>query len=77
MRRIAIDAMGTDAAPGPELDGAILAARERWADITLVGPEDLLRRELARRPTRGLHFEIVHASEVVTMEDAAAKAFRN
>ena len=69
--------MGSDGAPGPELDGAILAARDRWAEITLVGPEDLLRRELARRPTRGLDFEIVHASEFVTMEDSAAKAFRH
>jgi glycerol-3-phosphate acyltransferase PlsX len=77
MRRIAVDAMGTEAAPGPELDGAILAARERLADIVLVGPADLLKRELARRETRGLNFEIVHASEVVTMEDAAAKAFRH
>ena len=77
MRRIVVDAMGSEGAPGPELDGAILAARERWADITLVGPEDLLKRELARRPTRGLDFDIVHASEVVTMEDAAAKAFRH
>ena len=77
MRRIVVDAMGSEGAPGPELDGAILAARERWADITLVGPEDLLRRELARRPTRGLDFDIVHASEVVTMEDTAAKAFRH
>lgn len=77
MRRIVVDAMGSDGAPGPELDGAILAARDRWAEITLVGPEDLLRRELARRPTRGLDFEIVHASEFVTMEDSAAKAFRH
>jgi glycerol-3-phosphate acyltransferase PlsX len=77
MQRIAVDAMGTDAAPGPELDGAILAAREGWAEIVLVGPQDLLKRELARRQTGGLAFEIVHASEVITMEDAAAKAFRH
>ncbi|MBI4165346.1 MAG: phosphate--acyl-ACP acyltransferase, partial [Acidobacteria bacterium] len=48
MRRIVVDAMGSEGAPGPELDGAILAARERWAEITLVGPADLLKRELAR-----------------------------
>jgi phosphate acyltransferase len=77
MQRIVVDAMGSESAPGPELDGAILAGREGWAEITLVGPEDFLKRELARRPTRGLNFEIVHASQVVTMEDAAAKAFRN
>jgi glycerol-3-phosphate acyltransferase PlsX len=76
MRRIAVDAMGTDAAPGPEVEGAILAARERWAEVTLVGPQDLLKRELARREARALGIQVVHASEVVTMEDAAAKAFR-
>ncbi len=77
MRRIVVDAMGSEGAPGPELDGAIQAARERWAEIALVGPQELLKRELARRPTGGLNFEIVHASEVVTMEDAAARAFRH
>jgi len=76
MRHIVVDAMGTDTAPGPEVEGAILAARERWAEVTLVGSQDLLRRELARRNARGLGIEIVHASEAVTMEDAAAKAFR-
>ena len=69
--------MGSDAAPGPELEGAILAVRERLAEVVLVGPQDVLRRELARRGARTLDFEIVHASQVVTMEDAAAKAFRH
>ena len=76
MRHIVVDAMGTDTAPGPEVEGAILAARECWARVTLVGPQDLLRRELARRNARGLGIEVVHASEAVTMQDAAAKAFR-
>lgn len=76
MRRIAVDAMGTDAAPLPEVQGAIHAARERLAEVLLVGPEDVLKRELARRDARGLKIEVVHASEAVTMEDAAAKAFR-
>jgi len=76
MRRIAIDAMGTDAAPQPEVEGAILAAREQHAQVMLVGPQDVLKRELARRDARGLGIEVVHASEAVTMEDAAAKAFR-
>jgi glycerol-3-phosphate acyltransferase PlsX len=76
MRHIVVDAMGTDAAPGPEVEGAILAVRERWAEVTLVGRQDLLRRELARRGAHGLGIEIAHASEAVTMDDAAAKAFR-
>ncbi|MBI1982673.1 MAG: phosphate acyltransferase PlsX [Acidobacteria bacterium] len=76
MRCIAVDAMGSDAAPGPEVDGAIQAVRERIAKVLLVGPEDSLQSELARRKAQGLGIELVHASEVVTMEDAAAKAFR-
>lgn len=76
MRRIAVDAMGTDKAPQTELEGAIEAAREGCADVLLVGPGDLLGRELARRQVRGLPIEVVHASEAVTMEDAGAKAFR-
>jgi len=76
MRRIAVDAMGSDAAPGPEVDGAVQAAKERIAEVLLVGPEEALRAELARRGVQRLGIEVVHASEVVTMEDAAAKAFR-
>jgi glycerol-3-phosphate acyltransferase PlsX len=68
--------MGTDAAPQPEIKGAIEAARLGLARILLVGPEDLLKRELAKENARRLPIEIVHASEAVTMEDAAAKAFR-
>ncbi len=68
--------MGTDAAPLPEVDGAIQAARNRLAEVLLVGPEDILEQELARRGAARLPIEIVHASETVTMEDAAAKAFR-
>jgi len=76
MRRIAVDAMGTDAAPLPEVQGAIQAARERLAEVLLVGPEEVLKQELARHGSAGLKIEVVHASEAVTMEDAAAKAFR-
>jgi len=68
--------MGTDAGPAPEVEGAILAARERLAEVVLVGPQDVLGRELGRRQARGLHIDVVHASEAVTMQDAAAKAFR-
>ncbi len=68
--------MGTDAAPLPEVEGAILAAREGYAHVLLVGPQDVLKRELAQRGANGLAIEVIHASEAVTMEDAAAKAFR-
>jgi phosphate acyltransferase len=76
MHRIAVDAMGSDSAPSPEIEGAIQAVRARYAEVILVGPEDLLNRELGLRGAKDLRIEIVHASEVITMEDQGAKAFR-
>lgn len=48
--RIAIDAMGTDAAPAVEVEGALRALTELEDDIelVLVGDPDLIRAELAR-----------------------------
>ncbi len=68
--------MGSDQAPRSELEGAVLAARELGVRVLLVGREELLRRELARHSHSGLPLEIVHASEVITMEDKAAKSVR-
>jgi len=76
MRAIAVDAMGSDTAPLPEVEGAIQAAQAGHAEVLLVGPEDVLHRELTKRGAKDLKIEVVHASEAVTMEDEAAKAFR-
>jgi glycerol-3-phosphate acyltransferase PlsX len=74
---IALDAMGSDRAPKPEIEGAIHAARHFGTRVLLVGPEDHLKAELSRyRWTSQLPIEIVHASEVITMEDKAAQAVR-
>lgn len=74
---IALDAMGSDRAPKPEIEGAIQAARQYGTHILLVGPRDLLTTELSRHPSAGeLPIEIVHASEVITMEDKAVLAVR-
>ena len=76
-RVIALDAMGSDRAPKPEVEGAIQAARRFGIHVALVGPEETLRAELARHPFSGsLPLEIVHASEVITMEDKAVQAVR-
>jgi glycerol-3-phosphate acyltransferase PlsX len=74
---IALDAMGSDRAPKPEIEGAIQAARRYGVRVLLVGPEQLLRAELRRHPfAASLPLEIVHASEVITMEDKALQAVR-
>jgi glycerol-3-phosphate acyltransferase PlsX len=75
---IALDAMGSDRAPRPEIEGAILAARQYGIQVVLVGPEPLLRAEMERYPAvRDLPIEVVHASEVVTMDDKAVQAVRS
>jgi phosphate acyltransferase len=75
---IALDAMGSDRAPKPEIEGAIQAARHHDVRVILVGPEDSLRAELRRYPSAAsLPIEIAHASEVVTMAEKAAQAVRS
>jgi len=62
--------MGSDKAPKPEIEGALQAARHHGARVLLVGPESLLKAELARYPgARHLPIDVVHASEVITMDD--------
>jgi len=77
MQRIALDAMGGDHAPDSEVAGAVEAAREYGHEVILVGQEDLLRERLRAFPNASrLPIRIVHASEVITMHDSAAKAVR-
>ena len=77
MITIAVDAMGGDHAPRPEVEGSVLAAHEYGVRVVLVGQPEVIRAELARhsRPA-GTPIEIQPASEVITMEDHPAQAFR-
>ena len=78
MVTIAVDAMGGDHAPEAEVEGAVRAAKAYQVQIVLVGREDLVQKELARyEDSMGLPIKVVHASEVVTMEDSAARAMRS
>jgi glycerol-3-phosphate acyltransferase PlsX len=74
---IALDAMGSDRAPKPEIEGAIQAARQHGVHVSLVGPEEILRAEMARySAAASLPIHVVHASEVISMEDNAMQAVR-
>jgi phosphate acyltransferase len=74
--RIVLDAMGSDNYPAPDVEGAVQAAREFGDTIILVGDEALIKPELAKHDTNGLPIEVVHASEIVTMEDSPSKVLR-
>ena len=75
---IALDAMGSDRAPKPEVEGAILAARHYEVEVLLVGREEQVRAELQNHPSaEGLPIEVVNATEVIEMNEKAAQAVRS
>src|SRR5258706_8485571 len=75
---IALDAMGSDRAPKPEVEGAILAARNHNVSVVLVGPEAQVRRELDHHPAaQDLPIEVLDATQVIGMHEKAAQAVRS
>ncbi|MEK6751639.1 MAG: phosphate acyltransferase PlsX [Chloroflexota bacterium] len=69
MARIVVDAMGSDNYPTPDVEGAVMAAREHGVEIILVGDEALIKPALDSQNTDGLKIRVVHAPEILTMED--------
>jgi glycerol-3-phosphate acyltransferase PlsX len=81
MPRIAVDAMGSDAAPRVELEGVLAAVRARGVQVTLVGDEARLRAELAalgadENALKKGAIVIRHAPDVITMHDAPSMAVK-
>lgn len=76
MVRIALDAMGTDTHPEPEIAGLIQAV-ETWPDpIQLVGPATLLEQKLAEAGLPEDQVQVIDAPEVLKMTDKPADAAR-
>ena len=77
---IALDAMGSDKSPEPEIRGAILACRQLEVRVHLVGPERTLRpllaKQMHRLGERHLPIKIVQASESIGMDEKAVQAVR-
>jgi phosphate acyltransferase len=69
--------MGSDSYPTPDVAGAVLAARQYGDTIILVGDEQLIRSELAEHDVTGLALEIVHARQVIDMEDKPSLVIRD
>jgi phosphate acyltransferase len=76
MPRIAVDAMGADAAPRVEVEGVVTAVRERAISVVLVGDEARLRAELKTLGAEREKIDILHAPEVITMHDAPSMAVK-
>ena len=69
--RIILDAMGGDNAPHEIIKGAVWACKESpTLQVVLVGDTDQIRDNLKEFDIAGLNFEVVHASQSITMKDA-------
>ena len=75
--RIALDAMGGDHAPGPIVLGAVQAVqKDPEMTVVLVGDQAQIEPVLASAGAERSRLEIFHASQIVTMEESPAMAFR-
>jgi glycerol-3-phosphate acyltransferase PlsX len=76
--RIAVDVMGGDHGCGVVIEGALKAvqADKTIAQVFLVGHKEQIHAALPTRGFRDHRIRVVHASEVLTMEDKPAAAIR-
>ncbi len=74
--RVAVDAMGGDAAPRAEVEAALTAIADPGTDIVLVGDEARVRGALAQLGASTGRIQIHHAPEVIGMDDPPASAIR-
>jgi glycerol-3-phosphate acyltransferase PlsX len=75
--RLAVDAMGGDFAPAEIVAGAVRGARDFNLGLSLVGDLEAIQQELDHLETNDVDFEIVHARDVIRMEDDPARAVRD
>lgn len=77
--KVVVDAMGSDRAPHPEIDGALAATRDLGVRVVLVGQREVVEPELRRcgwRKDGDKDIEFVEAAEVIRMDEAVANAVR-
>jgi glycerol-3-phosphate acyltransferase PlsX len=74
--KIVVDAMGGDYAPAAVVAGVIEAVKELNADIALVGIKDQVETELKKFNYPKEKIEIIHADEVVGMDEPATVSIR-
>lgn len=76
--KVIVDAMGGDNAPQSNVQGALNAIKEYGVDVVLTGDGKILLECLKSLGVENLPkgLEIVHAGEIITMEDDPATAFR-
>lgn len=71
---IVLDAMGSDLYPDPEIQAAVLAAKEFSEEIILVGDETLINPKLNALNATGLPIRVEHAPDLVEMGEKPVEA---
>lgn len=74
--KIAVDAMGSDRRPTPDVQGAVAAAREYPIQILLVGPQARLHEELNKIGDIPPTLQIVNATQEIAMSEHPARAVK-
>ena len=75
--KIIVDGMGGDLAPHEIVKGSLEAVKEYGVKITLTGDRHKLEQELEKLNAPKESFEIVHTTQVITMEDGPVKAIKS
>ena len=77
--KISLDAMGGDNAPMAPVDGAIQAAEKLGVEVVLTGSTEAIQSALEKLGRKELPQGVSHipTTQVITMEDNPARAFRD
>ncbi|MCP4230707.1 MAG: phosphate acyltransferase PlsX [bacterium] len=78
--KIVVDALGSDHSPMNEIGGCIKILKDDDVDLdidlVLAGDEDVIRAELAKYDYPKDRIEVIHASQVIGMDEKPQKALR-
>ena len=74
--KIVIDAMGGDNAPEEVVRGTVRAARKTEAKLCLVGDQKRIEKLLKKHPVIRKRIEIVHAEDVIDMDEHPGPGLR-
>ncbi|MCC5915503.1 MAG: phosphate acyltransferase PlsX [Balneolaceae bacterium] len=75
--KIAVDAVGGDHYPEYPVQGAIEAlVKNPSVEILLVGPEDIVKKELEKHDYDASRVSVLHAPEIVDMDESASSALK-
>ena len=75
--RVALDAFGSDSAPFPEIEGAVLAIKEDLCrEVILVGDQSIISAELSKYYYDPSRIKVENASQRIEMGEQAAASVR-